>query len=60
MREENEQTAMSRLNWWKCVVFVWCLLDDAKDKTKQAQIDAYKNQCKSLIEKKESIEFCFF
>ncbi len=53
-RELIEST-MERLTWWKCIILIWCLIDDKleKDKKKQealaaeaANLQAYINQCK--------------
>ena len=56
-RELIEST-MERLSWWKCIVVIWCIVDDQIEKQQQRererqeqalaaqQLQNYINQCK--------------
>lgn len=58
--KELIETTMERLTWWKCIIPVWCLVDDAqegveeqkkknaetqKENAKKAEEQAFIDQC---------------
>lgn len=54
---------MERITWWKCIILLWCLLDDAGEKASKeaketatkaaiaAEIQNYINQCEEICDR---------
>ena len=51
--KELIENTIERLTWWKCIILIWCIVDDQVKKRKEkealeaqkAEIQAYVSQC---------------